>query len=340
MTDQTDNRNPDEIESDIERTRADFSSTIDAIENKLRPSQLVDQAVDYALQTTPGAFSANLVHSVRDNPMPVALIGVGIAWLMATGRHSDGRAPRSRQQRVVHHTVYYPDGEVAYYEGPPRIDHVQRRGGGGSSDSTMHRAQSKISETGHNLKDKASDVGHRIGETASSVSERTQQMGQRARNRLHESSENVQSQLSEIGHQSQEQYYRARNRFGQLLDEQPLVVGALGIAIGAALGTTLPSTRRENELMGSTRDNLVGRVKETAQEQADNVAQSAQRVAEVAKQEAARVGEVAKEEAGRVGEVAKEEAGRVKEDAKAQAASASSSVSDGSRTASKPGQKF
>jgi ElaB/YqjD/DUF883 family membrane-anchored ribosome-binding protein len=117
---------------------------------------------------------------------------------------------------------------------------------------------------------------------------RARQIGESARGRLQESTEETRARMSELGQRSQEQYYRAKDRFGQLLDEQPLVVGALGLAIGAALGGSLPTTRRENELMGSTRDDLLGRAKETARDQAETIKQSAQHVAEVAKQEAER----------------------------------------------------
>lgn len=292
MRDQTDNRRPEEIESDIERTRADFSSTIDAIQSKLTPSELMDQAVNYALTTTPGAFGANLVHSVRDNPIPVALIGVGIAWLMAASKQSDIRA-RMPRQRVTRRAVYYPDVEVAY-DGPADTE--------GSGEGILHRAASKTSETGRDLRNKASetgrdlrnkasDVGQRLSGSASEMSGRARDMSQSARMRLQESAEAARARMSDMGQRSQQQYYRAKDRFDQLLDEQPLVVGALGVAIGAALGATLPNTRREDELLGRTRDDLLGRAKETALEQAETVKQTAQRVAQVAKQEVERVKE-------------------------------------------------
>ncbi|MDB5841087.1 MAG: hypothetical protein JWQ23_3039 [Herminiimonas sp.] len=288
MSEQTDTRTPEEIENDIARTREDFSSTIEAIQNKLTPSELMDQAVDYALTTTPGAFSANLVNTVRDNPIPVALIGVGIAWLMTARRQSDWRAPRTRHQRAARSAGFYPDVEDAY-GGAPRMSHA--RGGldsGSSSEGMLQRAASKATETGQDLKDKASEVGQRLSGAASALTGRARQMGESARGRLQESTEETRARVSELGQRSQEQYYRAKDRFGQLLDEQPLVVGALGLAIGAALGGSLPTTRRENELMGRTRDDLLGRAKETARDQAETIKQSAQHVAEVAKKEAER----------------------------------------------------
>ncbi len=60
-----------------------------------------------------------------------------------------------------------------------------------------------------------------------------------------------------INTQANYQAYRAQQNFNYLLREQPLVLLGAGLAVGAALGAGLPSTRREDELMGETRDKLV-----------------------------------------------------------------------------------
>ncbi|KRB83879.1 DUF3618 domain-containing protein [Noviherbaspirillum sp. Root189] len=283
----TDNRSPEEIESDIERTRADFSSTVDAIQRKLSPSEMMDQAVDYALSTTPGAFGANLVNSVRDNPIPVALIGVGIAWLMAAGRQQPSYSqPRSR--RAMRRSAYSPDAREIY-RGASYENYDATGYSGDTEGGMLQRAASKASDTASGLKEKVSDVGQKLGSSASSMTDRVSHVGQTARTRLHETAEEAQARMSDMSRRSQQQYYRARDQFGQLLDEQPLVIAALGVALGAALGAAVPATRRENELMGSVRDDLLDKAKETALSQAETVKQSAQRVAEAAKQEAERV---------------------------------------------------
>lgn len=326
MRENTDNRSPEEIESDIERTRADFSSTIDAIQQKLTPSELKNQAVDYALSTTPGAVSVGLVNMVRENPIPVAMIGIGFAWLLAASRQPTTYVAGTRR-RIGRRGTAYPDMETSTYDSTfdTTTGSVRSRGvsvgrtsystGRGTGDGMLSRAMSKVSETAQTLRSKASDtaqglksrasetaqglkskagdVSQRLSSTASDVSGRAQYAGQNARSRLQETAQTSQARLSEMGEMSKTQYYRAKDSVSHVIDEQPLIVGALGIALGAALGATLPSTRRENELLGQTRDNLLNKVKETAMEQAEAVRQtamqSAQRVAQVAKEEAVRV---------------------------------------------------
>ena len=285
-------RSPDEIESDIARTRADFSSTIDAIQHKLSPSEMMDNAVDYALSTTPGAFSMNLVNSVRDNPIPVALIGIGIAWLFAADRrpresYGQERYPRSLRRPV---RSAYADTEFA---GMDDAEYYAARdyGTGEADEGLGQRMASKAGETAQGLKESASHVGQKISETASSLTGKVQQAGQAARSRIQETTGSAQERMSEMGRRSQVQMERAKDRFSEMMDEQPLVLGALGLAIGAALGAAIPSTRRENEMMGNVRDDLLDRAKETAREQAETLKQSAQRLADTAKQEVGRVAE-------------------------------------------------
>ncbi|HEY8607854.1 MAG TPA: DUF3618 domain-containing protein [Noviherbaspirillum sp.] len=294
---ENDSRSPEEIESDIERTRADFSSTIEAIQHKLSPSEMMDNAVDYALSTTPGAFSVNLINSVRDNPIPVALIGVGIAWLMAAGRKEP--AYPAGYYRRGRRSAYYSDLDTPY-EDEFAAEYPTSADAGTSSDGMMQRMASRTGDTARGLKEKASQAGQRLSSSASSVTGRVQQAGQSARSRLQETTQSARSRLqettqsaqarmSEMSRRSQMHYSRAKQQVGQFADEQPLMIGAIGIAVGAALGALLPRTRREDELLGDTRDELLERAKEAAREQAETVKQSAQRVAEMAKQEATRM---------------------------------------------------
>ncbi|GAB3537701.1 hypothetical protein GCM10027343_01510 [Noviherbaspirillum agri] len=267
-----DNRRPEEIESDIERTRAEVSSTIDAIQSKLTPGQMMDQAVAYARTSLPADFGANLGNAVRDNPLPVALIGVGLAWLMASGRNADGQA-RQRRAAAARYDEYDDYGSYAESGAGVDLGHQDQEG-------AMKRAAGKLSETGRGLKDKASEtsrgikdktseLGHRISDRTSAVTGRAREMGHGARERL-----------GAIGERSQQSYYRTRDNVSHMVEEQPLVLGAVGLAVGALLGAMLPGTRREDEMMGDKRDQLVGRAKETLREQAASAKDTMQRAME------------------------------------------------------------
>src|SRR5690606_38319629 len=67
--------------------------TVDALERRLSPGELVDQALGMAREHG-GEFATNLGRSVRNNPVPVILTGIGLAWMMASS--NEPRAPVRR----------------------------------------------------------------------------------------------------------------------------------------------------------------------------------------------------------------------------------------------------
>jgi len=304
-----DNRRPEEIEDDIARTRAEVSSTIDAIQSKLTPGQMMDQAFAYARTSLPADFGANLGNTIRDNPVPVALIGVGIAWLAMQGQHS-GAQPRMRRRTRSYEDDY--DAEL-YGAGVSSGSEYT-----GSSEGRVHRVVSKVGSKGRDMKDRASEAGQTISNKASeagqaisnkaseagqAISEKASELGQRvsnatssmvgqardtmhgARDRMSGTAGNARARASDLSHRSQDQYYRAKDSFSRLIDEQPLILGALGAAIGTLLGAALPSTRHEDRLMGKTRDSMLDSAKELAREKSETLKESAQRVAKTAEQE-------------------------------------------------------
>jgi ElaB/YqjD/DUF883 family membrane-anchored ribosome-binding protein len=272
-----DHRSPEEIEDDLERTRAEVSSTIDAIQNKLTPGQLMDQAFAYARTSLPAEFGSNLASTVRDNPVPVALMGVGIAWLMMSGRRNgNGGTTRARRQSYDDDYDHREDMQYAAQYGDSGGMHGDKLRGAMESVSekgSEWRAQAE--RKGRYAVDKASDLGHRIGDKASTLTGRARSIGSQTRDRV-----------NDIGQRSQQQYYRAKDGVHRVVDEQPLMVGVLGLAAGALLGALLPSTRREDEMMGGMRDELLDNAKETVSEQSERLKESAKRVADVAAEEA------------------------------------------------------
>src|SRR5687767_3807573 len=79
-------KRPDEILAEIDRTRGEMDRTLSAIEQRLTPGQLVDQGLDYLRHSGANEFVQNLGGTAKQNPLPVAVTAIGIAWLMALGR--------------------------------------------------------------------------------------------------------------------------------------------------------------------------------------------------------------------------------------------------------------
>jgi hypothetical protein len=89
-----------EIRADIEQTREDLSETVNAIQDRLQPSTLASNAVDSVKDAARERFrdiaDTETVQHVRANPMPTAMIGIGLAGLawLAFGRETDDTRSR------------------------------------------------------------------------------------------------------------------------------------------------------------------------------------------------------------------------------------------------------
>tara|TARA_R110002020_G_scaffold3766_24_gene16656 strand:+ start:6411 stop:7496 length:1086 start_codon:yes stop_codon:yes gene_type:complete len=78
----SENKSSAELQREIDEQRGRVENTIDEIQNKLSPGQLVDELMAYT-KGGGGEFLTSLQRNVTANPLPVALLGVSLAWLMA-----------------------------------------------------------------------------------------------------------------------------------------------------------------------------------------------------------------------------------------------------------------
>jgi len=124
----------EEIEEAIEHTREKMEQTLEAIEDKLSPGELIDRALDYA---------SGLPRAIASNPVPSALIGVGLAWLIAA--RSGSRAG----------SEMYPSESHGMKE---KIGHAQE-----GLEHTFEKVRGKIGEMGENIRKTTRDLKHKVG---------------------------------------------------------------------------------------------------------------------------------------------------------------------------------
>ena len=211
-------RRPDRILVEIDRTRAQMDRTLSEIEQRLSPQELLNQGLSYVRHSGATEFAQNLGGAARQNPLPVALAGIGIAWLMALGREParhDGNGFSAEDSTGGN------DASVA-----DRMAGAAERAGEGIS-SMKHRASEKLSS-----------MGARARATGSTVRDTTL-----------------------------EHWYRSRSGLDNFVQEQPLLFGAIGLAIGAALGASAPRTRQEEQLLGEASRKVTERAKDLGGEQ-------------------------------------------------------------------------
>ena len=266
-----DDRSPDEIERDIRHTRDEVSSTLDAIQSKLTPGQMMDQALNYMRSSLPADFGRNLNESVRNNPIPVALVGIGLAWMMMSGRRGSMMGSSAMDGSSVGSSL----GSSS----------MSSSSLGSMHSSSMHSSSMSDNSSGgmmQGMRDSAQHMADRTREMTGSARDRLTSTAAGARDSIASTAAGARDRMADIAHRSRDQMSRARAGMSQVIDEQPVVVGALGVALGAMLGAALPSTRQEDQLMGEMRDDLMARAGSMARDYADRAAGQARNVSQQA----------------------------------------------------------
>jgi len=233
--------------AEIERTRADMSETVDAIQDRLSPENLKEQAKDRVREATVGraqGAGSTVVETIRENPLPAALTGIGLGWLFVSARRSSSSAQEARYRGRTYANDYPPAYEERGAEVP-------------SAGQALERARDRVEETASQAQDRAEEVA-----------------GQ------------AQDRVSRLGDQARYRAQRASSGFQRMLQENPLTVGALAVGVGAAVGLALPQTSQEHEVMGEARDTLVEKAQEKAEEAQQKVQRVAQEAQSAAQQEA------------------------------------------------------
>lgn len=308
-------KSTDEIERDIERTRAHMSRTINEIELRLSPKHIKQRFKDEMKHTVRGA-SSSVVDVVRDNPVPALMASIGLGWLVMKARESSSQR-RSYYSTGYAHGVYpewdeyrgggYRDvmyGEPSYYGGEYIYPDEY------ASDQDEYRREAYRSRSDQ-ARERAEHFKNRASEAVGQRRQQAEHIADEARERVSELGHEARERMSEMSHGVQRQAYRAQSQIEQLMDENPLAAGAIALGIGAAIGMMFPGTRMEDEFMGRKRDKFVSEAKETAED-------TFEQVKEVASQSAEKVKEEVKHAAENVKHTTRQEAERVKDETRQQ----------------------
>ncbi len=117
-----------QIRADITRTRSNMSETVDAIQGRLRPSNIASNAAETvrnaASDTARHVADSDSVRYVRSNPIPSAMVAIGVgglAWMLI-GRTESPK--RRRQLRSARSSWRRPDYDWSEYE--DRIEPADR----------------------------------------------------------------------------------------------------------------------------------------------------------------------------------------------------------------------
>ncbi len=281
-------KTPEQLESEVREQRADVEHTIDALRAKMSIGQMVDELSGRMGGGEAKAFFANAGRQVRDNPLALGLIGAGFAWLAAGDgvRRSAGDAYDRYSDDDRDGLPRYPGamsgrsdvrGYGAGYSGPKSAfaDDDYDAGYAGSDKDDGEGIGDRVSSAYESAKDSASSAAESVSGAIAGGRDRARDAGRRARGAGERA-------RSGAGYRAE----RAQDTFLRTLEEQPLVLGALAMAVGTAIGAALPSTRTEDELMGEHRDRLRDDAAEYLERKGAEGAEAAEKAYDSVKDEA------------------------------------------------------
>lgn len=181
-----DHRTPNEIEREIERDRADLVRTINTLQDRFSPETLVAEAVRTA-RTHGGDLGHAVSESAKQNPVGLAITGIGLAWMIFGRSYADrpatSRAPaepafRRRPTQPPSAAGAYPDWyieeeeDVAEYYGYPIGARANVPGDDGDADDGPYmtdRARSGASAAAGSVSSGAGKVAGGVSSGAGKV---------------------------------------------------------------------------------------------------------------------------------------------------------------------------
>jgi hypothetical protein len=259
MNNSTTHEDPAAIEKDIRRTQEDMSRTVDKIGDQLTIKSLVNGLLDKADEN--GVDAHYLIDGARRNPIALGLIAAGAIWLVSdkdskfpsTGRRSKrGESDESDfDASDVHHRDYVAHmSSLEIREGEDPTAYQRRR--------DQHRATFLMCERGPD-------------EDESGFRQRLDDLTEKFREKRRAWTDSASHAGTATGQKTRQIASQATSKAQEMYGSNPLVGGILAAAVGAALGSTIPVSRQEQEKLGR----VGAKAREAASEQKDQLTSKA-----------------------------------------------------------------
>jgi ElaB/YqjD/DUF883 family membrane-anchored ribosome-binding protein len=285
--------NPDRVKAEL---RAHAREQVEGIKNNVKEkARSTMREVKHEVRDT----GRGIWDTIRDNPIPAGMVGVGLAWLIANRSDS--------HEKEYGHYGYdygYDRGERPQHMGPAvpfvrgmdrdysTMDVRDRYTGGtysaGSATGESHPVrdavntmQSKAQDGVDTVRDTVGDAVDTVRDAAGDAVDTVRDTAAGIVDRASHGLDMAQDAVGDWAGQARRRAVRVEQRVEYATRDNPLAAGAVAVAVGLVAGLMIPQTRREHRLMGDARDRVMEKAGEMAHEAADKVRDVAQEAGDV-----------------------------------------------------------
>ena len=254
-------RTPDEIERDIEATRARIEARLEGLSSQTAPSRLLESTLGADL-SSPSDTINSLYLRARSNPLSAGLIAAGLIALYLGRRTEDPVAIAQAKRRAE-----YDDGREV--PGPATRDTAERvaydiaalkghaRAVGDDVSAARARLSSSVGQTRDATAASADAASAAVADASASVSRKADSLVERAKETYEDAAESVSAAYESVSERVASayegaseslshapDYARERARYaGSWVQENPLAAGMIGLAAGAVAASIFTASR-------------------------------------------------------------------------------------------------
>ena len=286
------------IEESLAQTRSRMNNRLDDLQARLTPDRIIDDVVDYVKGSDGGEFARNLMAGAKRNPIPTAIAGIGLAWLMAANsrdrRYSEPTARNASQRwtdiEEFDDHVGRIDSSVVRTDAEDDTTYTDR----------LHDARGKALGVARGVQDTTATYAAKIGDamqtTRDSLSRRTDYalkgasaLSQNVSDRASDLQRNAADSANYAGERLAQGGRALRDTGGDMLNsllENPIMLGAIGLGAGALLGALLPQPTAEEDALSGVAEKARSTLRDLGQDVVDRGGAAAQQVMNAATESA------------------------------------------------------
>ena len=189
------------------------------------------------MSSTQAGFLDSLVSAIRENPLPAALIGGGALWMLVgneklKGAANSATAAASPLVDIGARNVRAATSGLQRTAAPPTVPEMDQEGS---------------FRVGQSLRDAGSSTADAVSGTADKI-----------KDRFDDGMAYTREKIGKLGNPlpGRDSLTNAQFSLAEMLERQPLILGVVGLAIGAAVAGAFRTSDLENRWVGELSDDV------------------------------------------------------------------------------------